>query len=115
MNSKILMTVMLILIIGALLFAGQGIMMHNQVSIEEQKFHTLQDQYFSLSKSTRDAAETDSSLNKDLVEINNFPSELLRLKLVGVGKILSGIFILLFAILLALMSMPARLAKIIKK
>lgn len=115
MKLKMRMIGMSALIIGALIFAGQGVMMHNRVSIEEQKFHTLQNQYFSLSKSTRDAAETDSSLNKDLVTIKNYPSELLRLKLVGVGKILSGIFILLFAILLALISMPARLASIIKK
>ncbi len=45
----------------------------------------------------------------------NYPSELLRLKLVGIGKILTGIFILLLEILMALVMMPMRLGKIIKQ
>lgn len=109
-----MMIIMLILIVASAVFAWQGISMHQQVAVEEAKFHELQDGYFSQAKATRDAAPTDSQLNQDLVAIHNYPSELLRLKLVGVGKILTGIFILLFAILLALMIMPVRLGKIIK-
>ena len=88
--------------------------MHMQVASEEAAFHELQDDYFSQSKVIRDAAETDSTLSKKLVEILNYPSELLRLKLVGVGKILIGIFLVLIAILMALMMMPIRLAAMLK-
>lgn len=116
-NKKMMpmMLVMLILFIASLIFAVQGISMHFKVATEEAKFHQLQSDYWSLNKSVRDAAGTDSDLNENLVEIKNFPSELLRLKLVGVGKILTGIFILLFAILIALLVMPVRLGQIIKK
>ena len=109
------MIVMLIIIITSVVFAWQGIGMHNRVSVEEAKFHALQTEYFNISKTERDASPTGSELNQQLVEIQNFPSELLRLKLVGVGKILTGIFILLFGILIALMMMPKRLAKILRQ
>jgi len=38
----------------------------------------------------------------------------LRLKLIGVGKILTGIYVLLFGILIALIMMPMRLAQFMK-
>lgn len=110
-----MMLVMLIIIIVAFTYAIQGIQMHNTVAVEEARFHALQDQYFTISKAQRDAAATGSDLNKQLVEISNFPSELLRLKLVGVGKILTGIFALLLGILLALIMMPIRLGKTMKE
>lgn len=105
---------MLILFISAVFFAWQGVSMHQQVTVEEAKFHQLQADYFILSKATRESAPDNSELNKTLVQIQNYPSELLRLKLVGVGKILTGIFIILFNILLALIMMPVRLGRIIK-
>ena len=89
--------------------------MHTQVYSEEARLHQMQNDYFLLNKVIRDGAETNSTLNEDLVKIKNYPSELLKLKLVGVGKILTGIFILLFGILIALIMMPVRLAKMIKK
>ena len=110
-----IMIVMIIIIIASFIFAGIGLGMHAKVSVEEAKFHALQDSYFSQSKEIRDAAPTGSQLNQDLVTIKNYPSELLRLKLVGVGKILTGIFILLFAILIALIMMPMRLSAIMGK
>ena len=102
------MIVMLIVIVAALFFVAQGVRMQNQVAGEEAAFHQLQSEYFSQSKAIRDGAETGSVLSKQLVQIKNFPSDLLRLKLVGVGKILTGIFIILFGILIALMIMPVR-------
>lgn len=104
-----------VLFVVSFIYAIAGVSMHNKVSIEESKFHVLQDEYFSLDKFTRDNAATDSELNSKLVEIQQYPSELLRLKLVGVGKILTGIYALLFAILIALVMMPVRLAQEIKK
>lgn len=109
-----MMIIMLIIVVVSFGYALSGINMHRQVTVEEAKFHSLQDSYFSQSKAIRDGADTNSQLSQDLVQIQNYPSELLRLKLVGVGKILTGIFALLFGILIALISMPTRLGKIIK-
>ena len=109
------MLVMLGIMVVSLVFAGQGVIMHNQVNTEEAQFHELQSEYFNQAKSVRDSAEAGSELNQQLVEIKNYPSELLRLKLVGVGKILTGIFVLLFGILIALIMMPVRLGKMINK
>lgn len=113
-GKKPLMFVMLALLAVSLMYAWQGVSMHNRVDGEEAKFHALQREYWSLDKATRDAAPAGSELNAKLVEIKNYPSELLRLKLVGVGKILTGIFLALIAILFALMSMPRRLGNLIK-
>ena len=110
-----MMMLMMIIMIAGIVFVVIGANMHSQVDTEEAKFHQLQESYFTQSKAVRDGAETGSELNADLVAIQNYPSELLKLKLVGVGRILIGIFILLFGILIALMVMPARLAKIIQK
>jgi len=114
-NSLPLIIIMLIIVLSSSFFAWKGIDMHRQVNQEETVFHQLQTEYFSLAKSSRDNAATDSELNKQLVEIMNYPSELLSLKLVGVGNILTGIFILLLGILLALISMPLRISSFIKK
>jgi len=110
-----MMIIMLIIVLSSAYYAWMGVSMHQQVPIEEAAFHEVQTDYWSLDKSTRDSAVTNSVLNKQLVEIKNYPSELLRLKLVGVGNILTGIFILLFGILIALIIMPVRLGGIINK
>ncbi len=109
------MIVMMLIVLISAVFMVQGVAMHNQVTTEEEEFHALNEEYFSLDKKERDSAPTGSALNEDLVRIQNFPSELLKLKLVGVGKILTGIFILLFGILIALIMMPVRLAQTIKE
>lgn len=105
----------MILMAVSIVFAVQGVMMHSKVTTEEVKFHRLQADYFSQAKSIRDSAPTNSALNRNLVSIQQYPSTLLQLKLVGVGKILTGIFVLLFGILIALIIMPVRLGQIIKK
>ncbi len=114
-KEKMIKIIMIIIIISSAFYAWQGIDMHNQVTTEEASFHKLQTEYFTQSKAVRDGAETGSDLNKQLVQIKNYPSDLLRLKLVGVGKILTGIFILLLGILVALMSMPRKLSSVIKE
>ncbi|MBI2028221.1 MAG: hypothetical protein HYT07_01295 [Candidatus Levybacteria bacterium] len=113
--TPIMMGMMMALMLAGIIFAWQGVSMHRQVSVEEAKFHALQSEYFIQSKEVRDEAVTGSELNSQLVQIQNYPSELLRLKLVGVGNILTGIFILLFGILVALIMMPKRLGKIISE
>jgi len=109
--AKILMAV---IVIVSIIYIVQGVLMHAKVSTEEAKFHALQTEYFTQNKNIRDNAATGSELTQQLVEIQNYPSELLRLKLVGIGKILTGIAILLLAILIALMSMPMKLKMAIK-
>ncbi|MBI2642676.1 MAG: hypothetical protein HYW97_02450 [Candidatus Wildermuthbacteria bacterium] len=110
----ILLTVMIITIIGVV-YLFQGVGMQNRVPLEEQKFNDLQAQYFNLSKAERDAAATGSELSAQLVRINQYPSQLLELKLVGVGKILTGIFALLFVIGIFLFMMPIRFAQMMKR
>jgi len=109
------MLILLILVFASLVFVWQGIGMHNQVSTEEAKFHSLQREYFIMSKEERESAPTGSELNQKLVQIQNYPSTLLELKLVGVGKILTGIFLSLLTIVFLLFMMPVRLAKLIRE
>ena len=112
--KKIMMGMMGMLFLVSVVYATQGINMHMQIASEEAKLHELQAEYFSLAKADRDSAATGSELNSKLVLIQQYPSELLRLKLVGVGKILTGIYVLLFGILIALIMMPVQLDMIIK-
>lgn len=102
------------LVIGGISYAWQGIGLQNRVAGEEATFHALQQEYFIINKAEREAAPTGSALNQQLVDIQNYPSTLLELKLVGVGRILAGIFAALLAILLVLFMMPVRLAKLMK-
>lgn len=116
MKSMIVpLLVLAALVIASISFARDGVGLQGQVAGEEAKFHALQNDYFSQSKQVRDAAETGSALNQQLAQIQNYPSELLRLKLVGVGKILTGIYFTLLAIAFLLFMMPFRLGKLIKE
>lgn len=115
MKMNPIMGVMMALMILSLVFAIWGIQMHAKVAAEEAKFHELQSSYFTLSKATREAAPDGAALNQKLAEIQNYPSALMELKLVGVGRILTGIYVLLFGILIALVMMPKRLAMVIKQ
>lgn len=117
-NMKSMMvplTILAVLIVTSLSFAWQGISMHNRVVVEEAKFHELQGAYFTLSKQERETALTGSELNQQLVKIQNYPSTLLELKLVGIGKILTGILAALLAIVFLLFMMPIRLGKLLKE
>jgi len=109
------MLVLMVLIITALSYGWQGVKLQNQVGVEEPKFHALQQEYFTLSKVERESTPTGSELSQKLVQIQNYPSELLRLKLIGIGKILTGILSALLAIAFLLFMMPIRLAKLMKE
>jgi len=110
-----LMMLMLLIMLISLNFLIWGNLMHNQVTRDEATFHALQEQYWNIDKATRDVAPANSALTNQLVDIKNAPSDLLRLKLVGVGRILTGIYFLLFGILIALIVMPVRLSKMMMK
>ena len=107
--------VMMIMMLGAI-FAIWGVSMQADVDDVEDVFHgQLESYYGGNSKADRDSAVAGSELTKQLAEIQKQPSELLRLKLVGVGRILTGIFIVLFGILGALMMMPFRVRRAMKQ
>lgn len=109
------LSILAVLVIASLMFAWQGITMHNRVVTEEAQFHALQQEYFIINKAERESAPTGSVLNQKLVEIQNYPSTLLELKLVGIGKILTGILSALLAIAFLLFMMPIRLGKLINE
>ena len=113
-SKGVVVVIMLIVMVAGIMFTVQGINIHREVAVEEAEFHTLQIEYWSQAKTIRDAAPTGSELNEQFAEIMNTPSELLRLKLVGIGKMLTGIFILLLGILIALIAMPGRLRSVIQ-
>lgn len=96
-------------IAGGGFFVTQGVSMHDEAAGEEAKFHALQTEYYMESKEVRDAAPIGSELNQKLAAIENTPSELMRLELVGIGKILVGVGILMLGILIALITLPGRL------
>ena len=88
-----------------------GIIMQSLAASNEGLFNDEIANYFIIDKETRDSAATGSKLNRDLVQIQQRPSMLIYLKLVGMGRILTGIFASLIAILIALLVMPARLGE----
>jgi len=110
----ILILVMVITIVSVV-YLVQGLGMHQQVAVEEVKFNDLQAEYWIQSKADRDAAATGSELNQQLVRLKQYPSQLMLLKLVGVGKILTGIFALLFVIGIFLFMMPFRISGILRQ
>ncbi len=106
----IVLPMMMMVMTLAIVFVVQGYRLQNQVTGKEAAFHQLQTDYFvNNTKAERDSAPAGSVLNQQLAEIQNAPSELLRLKLVGVGKILTGIFVVLSGILMSMFLMPIRL------
>lgn len=98
--------IMVLVMLVSLIFVTQGILMHAKLNKEEQRFHALQDSYYSINKAQREAAFTNSELNEQHVEIQQYPSLLSSLRVVGLGKILIGVYILLFGILAALVIKP---------
>jgi len=115
-NKKVpVMVMMMGIMIAGIIYAGKGVDMQNSVGPAEDQFHSLQEDYIvNNTKAERDSAPAGSALAKQQSEIAQTPSNLLKLKLVGVGKILTGIFILLFGIMSALVMMPYKLAAVIK-
>lgn len=110
-----MMFVMMVIVATAATFVYQGVSKQNQVAETEATFHALQtDLLTNYTKADRDNADTGSELAQKQADAANYPSTLLELKLVGVGKILTGIAFLLAGILMSLIIMPVRLGRIIK-
>jgi len=111
-KSKIFIVIFALL---SFYFIGQGVYMHSQVNELERELNSAQDNYFIQSKAVRDSAESGSNLNAYLVQIEQLPSELSKLKLIGLGKMIMGVYVLLFGILIALVMLPERMKDIVKK
>jgi len=101
----------------AFLFLLVGVVLQvTSFSLEFSKFAPLLDDYYGQhSKAERDSAPAGSELALQQAEITKFPPKLMTFKLVGIGSILTGIFLLLFIIIQALKIMPIRLGKLLKK
>jgi len=109
-----MMMVMMVIVVAAIVYVGQGVDRQNQVEGAEAAFHSLQTDYIvNNTKVERDTAVAGSDLAQQQAVLANTPSHLLELKLVGIGKILTGIALLLGGILMALVTMPVRLGRIV--
>lgn len=96
-------------------FVLAGIILHITAWIQEfTVFQPLVQDYWSVDKATRDAATSGSELANQLAEIQSFPAKLMTFKLVGVGSVLTGIWISLFVIAKRIGMLPVRLASLIK-
>ena len=99
-----------IVVLIAYLFLLVGVVFHvTAFTLEFTKFTPLLDDVAGLPKAEVDNAPVGSELSMKKIEIAKFPPKLMTLKLVGVGSILTGIFLLLFVIIQALKIMPVRL------
>jgi beta-lactamase regulating signal transducer with metallopeptidase domain len=103
-----------ILILIAMIFLLTGIVLQSTAfNLEFNEFTPILEELKPLQKSVVDTADPASRVAMLKTEAAKFPPKLLTFKLVGVGAILTGIWIVLFVILQALKTMPLRLAKVI--
>jgi len=104
------------LILIALLFMLTGVFLQSTAfNLEFKEFTPVLEELKPLQKSVVDNADPSSRIAMLKTEAAKFPAKLLTFKLVGIGAILTGIWILLFVILQALKIMPLRLAKVIEE
>ncbi len=54
--------------------------MHSEVTTEKDHFHQLKQDYYLHNKEVDGNAETNSGLNKELIEIMKYPSEFMCLE-----------------------------------
>ena len=108
-----MMAGMMLMVAG--LFVLLGIILHIIAWVQDlNTFQPLVNEYWSVAKATRDSAATGSELANQLATIQGFPAKLMLFKLVGIGSILVGIWLVLFVIAKRLAMMPMRLAQIMK-
>lgn len=102
------------LVLIAMLFLITGVVLQSTAfNLEFTEFTPILEELKPLQKSVVDNADPESRIANLKTDAAKFPAKLLTFKLVGVGAILTGIWILLFVILQALKIMPLRLAKVI--
>jgi hypothetical protein len=110
----------LMLVIGGLFAAVGYLLVGSALFFELTQFHPLLEEFFatrtnhSLAGGGPDRAGS-AALNAQLATIHQWPSILLWLKLGGVAHILTGIFVVLAAIVRALSLMPVRLGSFVQE
>jgi len=93
-----------------------GVAFHLTVfRLEFTEFAPLLDELAPIQKPIVDEADPSSHLAKLKTEAAKFPPKLMTFKLVGIGSILAGIWILLFGIIQALKEMPTRAKMFLKQ
>ena len=115
-NEETFMNKMKAVVLLGFLFLTLGVVFQTTAFyMEFTQFAPLLDEVAGLPKSVVDEAPVGSDLSQQKIEIAKFPPKLFTLKLVGIGTILAGIFLMLFVITQALRVMPLRLGKVLKK
>jgi hypothetical protein len=109
----------LMLIVSGLFAAVGYLLVGSALFFELTQFHPLLADFFA-TQTTHSLAgggpeRTSGALNAQLATIHQWPSMLLWLKLGGVAHILTGIFIVLAAIVRALSMMPVRLGSLMQE
>ena len=110
----------LMLLVGGLFVTVGYLLVGSALFFELTRFHPLLDGFFaaqtqhSLAGGGPDRAGL-VALNAQLATIHQWPSTLLWLKLGGIAHILTGIFVVLAAIVRALSMMPVRLGSLMQE
>jgi len=102
-------------IIALLLLLLGVALQSNAFRLEFTEFTPILDELIPIQKPLVDEAESGSRLAILKTEAAKFPPKLMTFKLVGIGAILTGIWILLFGIIQALKDMPIRAKMFLKQ
>jgi hypothetical protein len=107
------------LMVGGLFAAVGYLLVGSALFFELTQFHPLLEEFFATQTNHSLAGggpeRTSGALNAQLATIHQWPSTLLWLKLGGIAHILTGIFIVLAAIVRALSMMPVRLGSLMQE
>jgi hypothetical protein len=101
-------------IIAFLLLLTGITLQSNAFRLEFTEFAPLLDELMPIQAPLIDEADPGSRLAMLKTEAAKFPPKLMTFKLVGIGSILTGIWILLFGIIQALKEMPPRAKMFLK-
>jgi hypothetical protein len=109
----------MMLLIGGLFAAVGYLLVGSALFFEFTQFHPLLAEFFATQTNHSLAGggpeRASGAVNAQLATIHQWPSTLLWLKLGGVAHILTGIFIVLAAIVRALSMMPVRLGSLMQE
>ena len=107
------------LLVGGLFAAVGYLLVGSALVFEFTQFHPLLQEFFA-TQTTHSLAgggpeRASGALNAQLATIHQWPSTLLWLKLGGIAHILTGIFVVLTAVVRALSMMPVRLGSLMQE
>ena len=115
-NEEAFMSKMKAMVMVGMLFVFVGAVLQvSAFTLEFTKFAPLLDELKPLQKSVVDEADPGSRIAMLKTEAAKFPPKLTTFKLVGIGSILIGVFMMLFVIVQALKVMPHRIAKMLRQ